>query len=62
MLTRSDINHLRDLVSDLEDIIMSTEKMSRSELDQRLSNLYGKMTTVVGGIMMDFDEMAGNVE
>jgi hypothetical protein len=58
-------NHINELVKItgvLEDIVMHSEDMSRSEIDVRLSGLYQRMTTTVGAIQLEHDEMSGDIE
>ncbi len=61
-MKKSHVDKLVAITGRLEDIIMNSENMSRSELDSRISAAYIAMTETVGAILLEQDEMSGNIE
>lgn len=61
-MKKSHVDKLVAITGRLEDIIMSSENISRSEMDNRISAVYRAMTETVGAILLEQDEMSGNIE
>lgn len=61
-MKRSHINELVDITMKLEGHILNSENYSRSALEVQLSQIYKRLTTVVGSIQMEQDEMSGAIE
>ena len=57
--------HTNDLVKicgNVETMVMNLENMSMKDIDQRLSIIYTALTSVVGKIQMENDNVSGALE
>lgn len=61
-MKKSSLDRLVKITGDLEDIVLSIENMTKGEVDARVCGLYVRMTEIVGGIMLEHDEMEGQIE
>lgn len=61
-MKRSQIDALVKITTDLEGHLLNSENYSRAALEVQLSQIYTRLTTVVGAIQMDQDEMSGAIE
>lgn len=61
-MKKASLDKLVKLTGDLEDIVLSIEQMTKGEVDVRVCGLYVRMTEVVGALMLENDEMEGQLE
>lgn len=61
-MKKSHTDKLIKITGDMEDIVLNLERMTKGELDIRFSGMYQRMTEVVGAIMLEQDEMSGEIE
>ena len=61
-MKKSHTDKLVAIAGRLEDIVLNSENMSRSELDNRISAAYVAKTETVGAILLEQDEMSGSIQ
>lgn len=61
-MKRSHIDELVSITMKLESHILNSENYNRSALEAQLAQIYKRLTTVVGSIQMEQDEMSGDIE
>lgn len=55
-------NDLVKICGNVETMVMNLEDMSMKDIDQRLSIIYTALTSVVGKIQMENDNVSGALE
>jgi hypothetical protein len=58
----SHIDALAKTTHNLESLVLDFDLRSRNELEDRLWKIHQELTTVVGALQMDQDEMSGALE
>jgi hypothetical protein len=58
----SHIDTLVKITMDLEGHLLNSENCGRAAMEVQLSQIYKRLTTVVGAIQLDQDEMSGALE
>ena len=61
-MKRSHIDALVGIANSLEDTIIASDVRPRTEIEDNLWKIYHELTTVVGAIQLDRDEMSGVLE
>ena len=61
-MKRSHTDALVKITVDLEGLLLDYENRSQAAVGVQLALILGRLTTVVGAIQMDQDEMNGDIE